>query len=183
MGQYCAAVDATFGDRVHFIGLQGSRGRGDHTPTSDIDVVLILDDVTTADLDTYRTVLDRLPHRELTCGFFSGRAEIEHWPAYDLFQFVHDTTPYRGVTARSRPVAPPTSRAIPSSSSPGVVLSSEAESTPKGPEEQSSGPFGVCGAAQALAAWARSARRAPSTASITTRRSAFGAPGLASSQP
>ena len=29
MKQYCGAVRAAFGDRVRYIGLQGSRGRGE----------------------------------------------------------------------------------------------------------------------------------------------------------
>ena len=43
MKQYCGAVRAAFGDRVRYIGLQGSRGRGEAGPDSDIDVVCILD--------------------------------------------------------------------------------------------------------------------------------------------
>ena len=35
MKQYCGAVRAAFGDRVRYIGLQGSRGRGEAGPDSD----------------------------------------------------------------------------------------------------------------------------------------------------
>ena len=41
-------------------------------------------------------MLDTLPHRALICGFLSGREELLHWDAADLFQFCHDTTPLRG---------------------------------------------------------------------------------------
>ena len=40
---YIEAVTAGFGDRVRFIGLQGSYGRGEATESSDIDMVLLLD--------------------------------------------------------------------------------------------------------------------------------------------
>ena len=61
MKQYCGAVRAAFGDRVRYIGLQGSRGRGEAGPDSDIDVVLILDELTPADLETYRAAPDTKP--------------------------------------------------------------------------------------------------------------------------
>ena len=54
MKQYCGAVRAAFGDRVRYIGLQGSRGRGEAGPDSDIDVVCILDSCSLQDLETYR---------------------------------------------------------------------------------------------------------------------------------
>ena len=41
-------------------------------------------------------MLDRLPHRELICGFLSGKTEIMNWEPSDLFQFCHDTTPIIG---------------------------------------------------------------------------------------
>ena len=41
-------------------------------------------------------MLDTLPHRELICGFLSGKDEILHWEPSDLFQFYHDTTPVKG---------------------------------------------------------------------------------------
>ena len=43
MEVYIRAVRAAFGDRVRYVGLQGSRGRGEAGPDSDIDVVCILD--------------------------------------------------------------------------------------------------------------------------------------------
>ena len=39
-------LEETFGSRVWFAGLQGSRGRGEATETSDIDMVVILDRLT-----------------------------------------------------------------------------------------------------------------------------------------
>lgn len=86
----------TFGERVWFAGLQGSYGRGEATEASDIDLAVILDEVVPADIRAYRDMLQRLPNHELACGFFSGRAELLHWDAADLFQFYHDTTPILG---------------------------------------------------------------------------------------
>ena len=41
-------------------------------------------------------MLNSLPHRELICGFLSGKQEIMNWEPSDLFQFCHDTTPIKG---------------------------------------------------------------------------------------
>lgn len=96
-------MDAAFGPRVRFLGLQGSRARGEASATSDIDAVLVLDALTPRDVDAYRELLDGLPHRELACGFLSGRDELLAWDAADLVQFVHDTTPIRGSLAELLP--------------------------------------------------------------------------------
>ena len=96
MKNFLQTLNETFGDRVWFVGLQGSYGRGEATETSDIDVVVILDELSTMDIQTYNTMLDTLPHRELICGFLSGKNEIMNWESSDLFQFCHDTTPIKG---------------------------------------------------------------------------------------
>lgn len=96
MAAYEAAMLVAFGDRVRYIGLQGSRGRGEAWPDSDIDVVLILDELTPADLETYRAAAAALPERDKLCGFVSGAAELAAWDRGELFQFRRDTTDYYG---------------------------------------------------------------------------------------
>ena len=96
MQGFLRALDDTFGHRVWFVGLQGSYGRGEATETSDIDVVVILEALSAADIQSYSAMLDTLPNRELICGFLSGKDEILHWEPADLFQFYYDTTPIRG---------------------------------------------------------------------------------------
>lgn len=93
---YLAALERTFGGRVWFVGLQGSRGRGEATETSDIDVVAVLDELSDTDIRTYEEMLDTLPHRELICGFLSGKSELLNWEPSDLFQFYNDTKPLKG---------------------------------------------------------------------------------------
>ncbi len=96
MNAFLHAVNETFTDRVWFIGLQGSYGRGEATETSDIDVVVILDQLSASDIQAYNAMLDGLPHRELICGFLSGKDELLNWESSDLFQFYYDTTPIKG---------------------------------------------------------------------------------------
>jgi len=94
--EFLQALNEHFADRVWFVGLQGSYSRGEATETSDIDIVVILDRISAADIQTYNAMLDTLPHRELICGFLSGREELFRWEPSDLFQFYYDTTPIKG---------------------------------------------------------------------------------------
>ena len=93
---FVEAVSSTFGERVWFIGLQGSYSRGEATESSDIDTVVILDNLTADDIHAYDNMLDTLPHRELICGFLSGKNELFRWEVSDLFQFIYDTKAIRG---------------------------------------------------------------------------------------
>mgnify|MGYP003296360570 CR=1 FL=1 len=74
--KFLKALDKTFPDRVYFVGLQGSYARGEATDNSDIDMVVILDELSADDIKIYNSMLDTLPHRELICGFLSGKEEI-----------------------------------------------------------------------------------------------------------
>ena len=96
MSTFLQTVNATFRDRVWFVGLQGSYGRGEASDTSDIDVVVILDELAATDIQIYNDMLDTLSHRNLICGFLSGKKEIVNWEPSDLFQFCYDTTPIKG---------------------------------------------------------------------------------------
>ena len=94
--KFLKTLDEAFPDRVWFVGLQGSYSRGEATDKSDIDMVVILDKLSAGDIGTYNSMLDTLPHRELICGFLSGKDELLNWEPADLFQLYYDTTPLRG---------------------------------------------------------------------------------------
>ena len=94
--KFLQTLNETFSNRVWFVGLQGSYGRDEATEASDIDIVVILDELSAMDIQTYHNMLDTMSHRELICGFLSGKKEIMNWEPSDLFQFCHDTTPIKG---------------------------------------------------------------------------------------
>ena len=96
MNDFLQNLNHTFENRVWFVGLQGSFARGEATETSDIDVVVILDELSAMDIQNYNKMLNTLPHRELICGFLSGKEDIMNWEPSDLFQFCYDTTPIKG---------------------------------------------------------------------------------------
>ncbi len=96
MSNFLQTLNKFFENRVWLVGLQGSYGRGEATETSDIDVVVILDELSAKDIQIYNDMLDTLSHRKLICGFLSGKNEIMNWEPSDLFQFCNDTTPIKG---------------------------------------------------------------------------------------
>ncbi len=96
MNDFLQKLNHKFGNRVWFVGLQGSYGRGEATEKSDIDIVVILDELSTSDIPAYNAMLDSMQHRELICGFLSGKNEILNWEPSDLFQLYYDTTPIKG---------------------------------------------------------------------------------------
>ena len=94
--KFLKALDEVFHNRIYFVGLQGSYSRGEATDKSDIDMVVILDELSSNDIKTYNEMLDLLPNRELICGFLSSKDEIINWEPSDLFQLYYDTTPIKG---------------------------------------------------------------------------------------
>lgn len=95
--QWKTAVLREFGaERVRFLGIQGSRARGEARDNSDIDAVVILDSFDVADAERYRSCVSGLQEREKLCGFVSGEAELSAWPRSELYQFCLDTEPVLG---------------------------------------------------------------------------------------
>ena len=104
LNTFLKALSDRFGERIYFVGLQGSYGRGEATETSDIDLVVILDELRAADIAQYHAMLDTLPHKDLICGFLSGKNELFRWEPSDLFQFYHDTKPIMGTLDELKPL-------------------------------------------------------------------------------
>ncbi len=96
MPLFCLRLQNLFPGRLRFIGLQGSYARQEATETSDLDVVVILEQLAPTDLLQYDALLSELPHREKICGFISGWPELRRWTASDLFHFYYDTIPFYG---------------------------------------------------------------------------------------
>ena len=69
-------LNDTFSQRIWFVGLQGSYAREEATESSDIDIVVILDELSASDIITYNSMLDTLPNRDLICGFLSGKRKF-----------------------------------------------------------------------------------------------------------
>ena len=98
-----------FGERLIYVGLQGSFRRGEADDNSDIDIMVTLDRLDAADLDRYRKIIAALPASERSCGFISGRAELKNWPRHEICQLLHETKDCYGSL---RPLLPDFSRAV-----------------------------------------------------------------------
>jgi len=102
--QYRKIVEEVFGTRIVCIGLQGSYGRGEANPESDLDMVLILDTLIMDDLRLYRRETERLPERDKLCGFVCGKTELLAWDKADALSLYQDTTPIVGDLEFLRPL-------------------------------------------------------------------------------
>lgn len=85
-----------FGSRLLYVGLQGSYMRGEATDKSDIDIMIVLDDFSVADMDVYREILKKIGHYEKSCGFICGKSEITRWNPLEVCQLLHTTKDFFG---------------------------------------------------------------------------------------
>lgn len=97
-----------FGERLIYVGLQGSFRRGEADENSDIDIMVTLDRLDAADLDRYRGIIAALPAFERSCGFISGCGELKNWPRHEICQLLHETKDCYGSL---RPLLPDYGRA------------------------------------------------------------------------
>ena len=80
-----------FSDRLLYVGLQGSYMRGEETDKSDIDVMVILEGFSVADMDAYRGILEKIGHYEKSCGFICGMDEMTRWNPLEICQLRNTT--------------------------------------------------------------------------------------------
>lgn len=77
-------LKAEFGERLAFVGLQGSRARGEAHDQSDIDLVVLLDSLCANDLDRYRAIVQNAPQSNLAGAPFRQNRRI---PAHEIGAF------------------------------------------------------------------------------------------------
>lgn len=100
-----SCCQASFGDRLKYVGLQGSYLRGEAHAGSDIDVMVILDRFTVEDMDTYREILKKIGFYENSCGFICGKEEMKRWNPLEVCQLRHTTKDLLGVLTNYLPPA------------------------------------------------------------------------------
>ena len=94
-----------FGNRLLYVGLQGSWLRGEAHENSDIDVMVILDRFSVQDMDRYREILKKIGFYERSCGFICGRDELHCWNPLEVCQLRHTTKDLLGVLTDYLPSA------------------------------------------------------------------------------
>lgn len=80
-----------FKEKLVLVGLQGSRARDEQREDSDIDIVVVIEDLNADDLASYRSVIQKMPHAELACGFIGSPDVLAAWPRHDVFNLANDT--------------------------------------------------------------------------------------------
>lgn len=81
-------LQKTFGESLWFVGLQGSYARGEAIENSDIDIVVILDELSAEDITAYGKLVEMLPEKDLLCGFFRAKRNYLVGTQQSFFSFI-----------------------------------------------------------------------------------------------
>ncbi len=92
-----------YGARLVYVGLQGSYLRGEATDNSDIDIMVVIDELSVSDLDNYRTVIQSLEHFEKSCGFICSKEDLSNWNPLEIWHLLNSTKDYYGVLSELIP--------------------------------------------------------------------------------
>lgn len=96
IGQFTEKILKIFNGSVEFIGIQGSCGRGEAGKNSDIDVVVIFDNLDIETLQKYKALISEMEKSDKICGFAAGKDELKNWDRADLMRLYYDTSPLYG---------------------------------------------------------------------------------------
>ncbi|MCX4257629.1 MAG: nucleotidyltransferase domain-containing protein [Oscillospiraceae bacterium] len=84
------------GERLMYIGLQGSYLRNEETENSDIDIMAVIDNLSVEDLKTYQKALVSAGNFDKSCGFICGKDDLEHWNPMEICHLLNTTKDYYG---------------------------------------------------------------------------------------
>lgn len=96
MQQLIALLTNSFGERLTFVGLQGSYMRGEATDESDIDPMVVIDGLCVTDLELYKQIISKMKHPEKSCGFICGKQDLKCWNPLEICHLLHTTEDYYG---------------------------------------------------------------------------------------
>lgn len=80
-----------FGERLVYLGLQGSYLRNEQHENSDIDIMAVIDKLTVSDLDSYKNAVIKIGYYERSCGFICGKDELANWNPLEVCQLLNTT--------------------------------------------------------------------------------------------
>ena len=81
----------SYGERLVYVGLQGSYLRGEARENSDIDVMIVLDEFSVEDMKSYRAILKEIGWYEKSCGFICGKEDLANWNPLESLQLKYTT--------------------------------------------------------------------------------------------
>jgi len=97
MAELIASMQKKFGDRLKYVGLQGSYLRGEATEGSDLDVMVVIEGLSVQDLRDYRGMIMKMQDYDKSCGFICGTEDLKNWNPLEIAQLVACTKDYYGV--------------------------------------------------------------------------------------
>ena len=80
-----------FGERLVYLGLQGSYLRGEASSDSDIDIMAVIDGLSLDDLKLYKQSITEIGDYDKSCGFICGKDELAVWNPLESCQLIHTT--------------------------------------------------------------------------------------------
>lgn len=85
-----------FGSRLLYVGLQGSYLRGEATSKSDIDIMVVIENLGVTDLKHYRTLLQSMEHFDKSCGFICSKGDLAGWNPLEIQNLLNSTEDHYG---------------------------------------------------------------------------------------
>lgn len=89
-------LKVAFGERLVYIGLQGSYLRNEETESSDIDIMAVIDKISVEDLKIYQKVLVSVGNFDRSCGFICGKTDLKNWNPLEICHLLNTTKDYYG---------------------------------------------------------------------------------------
>ena len=96
LSQLIGSLQSQFGTRLCYVGLQGSYLRAEATENSDIDIMVVIDDLSVSDLSQYRAIIESMDHTEQSCGFICSRCDLANWNPLEISHLLNGTKDYYG---------------------------------------------------------------------------------------
>ena len=87
-------LKTAYKERLLYVGLQGSYLRGEATENSDIDIMVVISNMTVADIAKYREAIFSLENYDKSCGFICGIEELQNWNTLEICHILHTTKDY-----------------------------------------------------------------------------------------
>lgn len=94
--QLTQMLKKAFQNRLRYVGLQGSYMRGEAKENSDIDIMVVIQDLNVADLKLYRNMIESLGDFDKSCGFICSTTDLEKWNPLEICSLLHGTKDYYG---------------------------------------------------------------------------------------
>lgn len=96
-------LKTAYKERLVYVGLQGSYLRNEETEKSDIDIMVVVRDISVSDLKEYRNAILSLEEPQKSCGFICGLEELKNWNPLEICHLLHTTKDYYGVLSELIP--------------------------------------------------------------------------------